>query len=518
MQGIEERRLVLQTLLDQQKTQEERNRFGQFTTPQLLAQDIARCAVALLPSDAPIRFLDPAIGTGSFYSALRMTVPAVRIIQSDGYEIDAHYADPARNLWIHTPLQVHRADFTRATPLVQSGYNLVISNPPYVRHHHLSSDEKTRLQKRVQEQLGVKIDGLSGLYCYFVMLAHQWMSSEAVAAWLLPSEFMDVNYGRILKWYLLNKVTLLHIHHFDPQDMQFEDALVSSSIVFFRNTLPPSDHVARFTYGSNLESPVLTKLVSVGELGQETKWTRFSKTVTRQSVDEPALGDYFHIKRGIATGANDFFVLSVQQIEEESLPWNCFRPILPSPRYLDTEEIFADTQGNPLLNKRLFLLDCNLPEEEIRTRYPTLWRYLQRGKPHVSERYLCKRRRPWYSQEKRLLTPFLCTYIGRGDTKRGNPFRFILNHSRATVTNVYLLLYPKPLLAEALATSPSLLTKVQAILRAIEPTTLTSEGRVYGGGLHKLEPKELANVRVNGLNELLQVYQAQQAVQQSLFK
>jgi hypothetical protein len=42
---------------------------------------------------------------------------------------------------------------------------------------------------------------------------------------LIPSEFMDVNYGAAVKRYLLNKVTLLHIHRFDPHDVQFGDAL-----------------------------------------------------------------------------------------------------------------------------------------------------------------------------------------------------------------------------------------------------------------------------------------------------
>ena len=42
---------------------------------------------------------------------------------------------------------------------------------------------------------------------------------------------MDVNYGASVKRYLLDKVTLLHIHRSDPKEVQFGDALVSSSVV-----------------------------------------------------------------------------------------------------------------------------------------------------------------------------------------------------------------------------------------------------------------------------------------------
>ena len=112
-------------------------------------------------------------------------------------------------------------------------------------------------------------------------------------------------------------------------------------------------------------------------------------------------------------------------------------------------------------------------------------------------------RSPWYSQEKRPASPFVCTYLGRGDTKSGRPFRFILNQSNATVTNVYLALYPKEPLATVLNKSPELARQVWEILNRICPQSMLAEGRVYGGGLHKLEPKELANVPVLELAELV---------------
>lgn len=61
------------------------------------------------------------------------------------------------------------------------------------------------------------------------------MSEDGIAGWLIPSEFMDVNYGKALKAYLLREVTLLHIHRFEPNNVQFDDALVSSAVVWFKN-------------------------------------------------------------------------------------------------------------------------------------------------------------------------------------------------------------------------------------------------------------------------------------------
>lgn len=55
----------------------------------------------------------------------------------------------------------------------------------------------------------------------------------------MPSEFMDVNYGASVKRYLLDKVTLLHIHRFDPKEVQFGDALVSSAVVWFSKRSRP---------------------------------------------------------------------------------------------------------------------------------------------------------------------------------------------------------------------------------------------------------------------------------------
>jgi hypothetical protein len=499
---LERKRLDIQERLDGEKTQADRNRLGQFATPTALAQSILRHAKTLLPRSATVSFLDPAIGTGSFFSALLKVFPSARVAEAMGFEIDERYATAAALLWKKTDLVVKHADFTRQA--AQRRFNLVVCNPPYVRHHHMENEEKLRLQTRTLDACGTRIGGLAGLYCHFLGLSHAWLAPDAVSIWLVPSEFMDVNYGQAVKRYLLERVTLLHIHRFDPADVQFADALVSSAVVCFRNSAPSADHEVRFTFGGKLGAPKLSKSISSKALAHEPKWTRFPAADVRSRGALPILADFFTVKRGLATGDNGYFILSAEEIEARGLPVECFTPILPSPRYVDVDEVHADRSGLPLLSRRLFLLDVVLPEDEIRRRYPSLAAYLAEGKARgLHERYLCSHRPLWYAQEERPPAPIVCTYLGRSDKKNGRPFRFILNRSRATVANVYLAMYPTPSLAKALAEDAGLVREIWTILNRITPDQLLGEGRVYGGGLHKLEPRELANVPVPEIAALL---------------
>lgn len=505
---FEAQRLALQEMLDEQLDTGARNRMGQFATPTGLAIDILRYAKRSLGKGEPVRFIDPAIGTGSFYSALLDVFSRTRICAAMGYEIDPHYGTPATKLWDKTGLDIRLEDFTHAeAPLSAERFNLLICNPPYVRHHHISGDEKRRLKKRTRNACGVEVSGLAGLYCYFLGLSHAWMAENGLAAWLIPSEFMDVNYGVSVKRYLLDKVTLLHIHRFDPNDVQFGDALVSSAVVWFRNKPPSMGRKVRFTFGGTLERPKVERLVSAETLRRDPKWTRYPLKEVHKTVAGPVLGDFFKIKRGLATGSNSYFILSEHEIECRGLPIAAFKPILPSPRYVPDDEIMCDRVGNPILEQRLFLLDPPWTKNEIRKRYPKLWSYLEEGKAEgVADRYICRHRSIWYTQERRPPAPFVCTYLGRSDKKNGRPFRFILNNSKATAANVYLMLYPRESVGRALSDSPELKRRVWQDLNRICPQAMLGEGRVYGGGLHKLEPRELGNVPAEALVELFPAF------------
>jgi hypothetical protein len=489
--SIEERRQQEQTRLDSLKTAVERNKWGQFATPPVLALSLARYAHALMGT-APIRFLDPAIGTGSFFSALSQAFGLQHIAAATGIELDPLFAQAAAALWEGQWLHVVQGDFTKQSHPAQP-FNLVLTNPPYVRHHHLPAAEKDRLKAQLARSLHLEISGLAGLYCYFLLLCHDWMEEQGLAIWLIPSEFMDVNYGVTLRRYLTEQVTLLHIHRFCPKDVQFTDALVSSAVVVFRKSKPPAGHTARFSFAGPIEHPRTEAQVPLETLRRSRKWTQFPATTTVSEADELTLGDIFAIKRGLATGSNSFFILTEEDVNHWQIPRQFMKPILPGPRHLTGDIVDVLPGGAPDVPKRVYLLDCSEPEERIKATWPRFYEYIQNGKARKThETYLTSRRAPWYSQEQRPPAPFLCTYMGRSRNGK-HPFRFIWNRSQATAHNVYLMLYPTGPLRAALKAHPELHVDVFEALQRITPSLL-SEGRVYGGGLHKVEPKELAQI------------------------
>lgn len=460
-------------------------------TPPELAQEMASHALNFL-QEKFVDFGDPAVGTGVFYSALLKSVKSKKIRSALGIDISQKQIEAAKWRWKSEDMELRLGDFLQMNEL--PARNLVLANPPYMRHQGIGFDYKMELRQRSSLEIGFRISAQAGQYVYFILLSHKWLSAGAISSWLIPSEFMQTGYGKALRFYFSKKVQLLHIHQFDAASPQFENAEVLPCVVVFRNVNPLPDQTAVFSVGGTLLKPVIQEIVKLESLNYESKWSIRSRPIIKRDSTFVRLGALFSVKRGIATGANKFFVMERKHAEELGLPSIALRPLLPKAMLLKSDVIKRKRDGYPNVEPQMCVLDCSLPELKIEEDYPRLFEYLMHGVSQgVRNGHLVGRRTPWYKQEQREPAPFLCTYMGKAHGEKP-AIRFILNRSDAIATNTYLLMYPNPALVILLRNAPEMELALFEALKSSSWGSIDEFTRSHAGGLSKIEPRELEEV------------------------
>lgn len=474
MTNLEARRQTLQKEYDEAHSQLERNIKGQFATPHGLALSITRDALSRV--DSAEAALEPSCGTGAFISCLRECSPDTMVT---GIEKDSVVYQIVTQLWNDDKTTLVNNDFFNTLDHARK-FDLLVTNPPYSRHHHLTSEEKCHYGAIVERLTGKHLSQLAGLHAYFILAATSLLREDGVASWLIPSELFSVNYGRTIREYITSSVRVERVHFFNNDDLQFDDALVSSCVLVLRKKQAKDSDNVEITLG-DFERPSKTATVTIGQLKKLNKWQHFFQMNHVES--DKTVGDYFKVKRGLSTGAESYYAKSRKEWHELGIEDEWLTPVLQAPRNMLENVVHSDETGWPLNSDRALLnIPLSVPECQLSE---AVMAYLRGCPDKIRNSYTATHRKRWFSIEQRDPAPIVCTYMSRSDEQ---PFRFIRNKSNAVVTTAYLCLYPLKELNE------EQLDMACELLNSIKPSVLISSGREYGGGLRKLEPKELLSV------------------------
>ncbi len=465
---------------------------GAFATPPELALDVARelANLADLQPDEMIDFGDPAAGNGVLFAAIREAVGADRVNSARVVEIDPITARSSSKRWARSGISVLEGDFLDAPP-EPGAWSMVLANPPYRRSQEISQDLSS-LRAAFASRLAISPSARSDLYVYFLLQADEWLRHGGVAAWIIPSEFQVTSYGAAVRKYLSANVEMLRMHTYSTDDPLFDKALTSTSVVLFRKSSPQPNQAVKITLGGTLETPKEVITVQHSRLTTASRWS-FAALRGTESANESGshvrLGDLFTLRRGIATGANSYFVLDDAQLAALDVHREWVRPLVPRTRDLENGRIESDEDGVPIPRSGKWLIDTTASLSDIRNLSPAFARYLDTVVAAVGDRHLVARRPSPFKQEDREVAPVLFVYMAkRGRTST----RFILNESKAIHLNNLIGMYPRPSVMSQFGT---LERAVQALSR-VQVSDLEAVGRSYGNGLLKLEPRELAQVQV----------------------
>jgi len=516
-------------------TQEERRRMGQFWTPDYIA-DFMVDWVIRTPQD---KVFEPGTGPATFL------IRAIRRLEELGQnKEEMHnnlfgvelafipYLMGTANLLSHLPKakgNIAYRDFllmgsqNDLYPKTSLGrylfpsrvflFDAIVFNPPYTRHHLLPSIYKNSLLPAFKRRFGVRVSRLSSLFVYFIFHALSFLEKEGRMAFITPTIVFESRTSDSLKDFLIKNADIKAIVSFADEINLFPGVDAAACITLLQKSLPKSAEVVLMEITKwpgkeqiikALDSTVegqqewgSVRKISTAELVSNKNWTTLIRS--GQLIESPKfvkLGELAHVVRGIATGANDFFTLTDEEVVKEGLERSLLKPVLTKTRYV--QGYVFDSEDFTRLGeegKKRWLLYCT--EREYDTAVcSNVSKYIRKGEEaHLNERSLVKTRKRWYEMEQRQIPPILYTYLSRTRS------RFILNKTGALALNTFLLVYPYPDISSDEISLKALL----AVLNSrTTKNNLRQVGRSYGGDTLKLEPRQLDETRVLDPRKLTQ--------------
>ncbi|MFQ5853126.1 MAG: class I SAM-dependent DNA methyltransferase [Candidatus Binatia bacterium] len=518
--------------------QDARRTLGQFWTPRAIAQLMTQWAVQS-PND---HVLDPASGSGVFLlvaldwlqhlgvkaTSQRVTgvelSPLVFLMGLVNVLLHHPNAQP-RLRWgdflmpkrePHAVLKEPAAAYAvgvRQMPLpgletvapttFSDQFDAIVCNPPYTRHHQLPEAYKSSWAAVMKQEYGIRLSRFSSLFAYFFVQATRMLAPTGRMAFITPAVVFEASYSRQIKAFIRQQLRLRAIVTFDETLSVFEGVDTAGCITLVEGPGTPAADtftLIRVRQWPGPE-PVLqaierrdavtadwgtSRKVDLAELEPRRKWTIIGLENGRFDDENfVPLSNIAHIMRGIATGANDFFVLSDSEVAEWGLKQANLRPVLTKTREVPGY-VFNQTDFDRLRReeKKRWLLYLTEP---VAAGTPEA-RYIQHGEARsLHERSLVKTRPFWYAMEQRNPAPIYFTYLSR---KRS---RFIYNQADVLALNVFLCIYPIP----AISQDETMLKALLAILNSlIAKDSLRHVGRTYGSDTIKVEPREMDRLPV----------------------
>ena len=424
----------------------------------------------------PVRIIEPGAGSGRFLLESGKRFPSAMLVAVE--------TDPLASLMVRANLsaaglasrsQVILRDFRSVRFESVNGCTLYVGNPPYVRHHLIEGSWKNWLKKQA-DVLNLKASTLAGLHVYFLLAIARWAEAGDHGAFITASEWLDVNYGQLVRELFLDRLGGQSVHVIEPDADPFPGTQATGAVTtFVVDEKPMAARFARITRLEDLNRLDSGRLIRRERLETEKRWSHF----TLKPPDVPSgyieLGELFRVHRGQVTGANRVWIAGEHS---HSLPDRVLYAAVT--RGSELIEI-----GSVLRDQRLLRRVIDLPED-----LSELSGGLRRAVEEflvaaeamgARNSYVARHRRAWWSVGLREPAPILATYMARRAPS------FVFNEAQARHINIAHGLYPREALEHAV---------ILALVRYLRDSVSIQGGRVYAGGLTKFEPREMERIPI----------------------
>ncbi len=380
--------------------------------------------------------------------------------------------------------EIRLADFRETTLEPIKGRTLFLGNPPYIRHHRIGTKWKTWLSATAS-RLRLPASQLCGLHLYFYLATAIMGRPGDQGAYITASEWLDVNYGELLRKLATRQLGLQRLTLIEPTAKPFPDAATTASIAIFAlGHRVTSVNFCRVRSTDALKSPGPSKSVPVERLEAEPRWTIFTRSCSKVPKGYIELGDLCRVHRGQVTGANDVWV--VRTDSRHKLPQSVlFATVTRARELFNAGRRLSDaSQLRRVVDLPVDLDDLAHDDRDLVENFLVFARAKGADRGYVAEN-----RKRWWAVGLRAPALILCTYMAR------RPPAFVENTAEARHINIAHGLYPRISLAPRVT---------KKLIEFLSTQVSTNLGRTYAGGLTKFEPGEIERIPVPDISILQQ--------------
>ena len=271
--------------------------------------------------------------------------------------------------------------------------DVVIANPPYIRQELIS--DKKLCRKHLERLDSGDINERSDIYVYFFTHATEFLKENGRIGFITSAKWLTVGYGKGLQKFFLDRFKIRAIISFSKR--VFEAPLVPTCVIILEkcvNINERNSNIVKFirvkesidledlikivenNYKSNfLQEEENYRLITKNQkdLREVEKWNRYLyapsiywRLLSHEKICR--LGDVAEIRRGITSGANDFFYLKKKEAESWGINKRFLRPVAKSIRQTSTIEFTKDNTNLLAIDVHDYVLEKlqDISEERIK--------------------------------------------------------------------------------------------------------------------------------------------------------
>lgn len=393
---------------------EHRKRFGQFFTHPAVASFMVEWVLGA----GGTSLYDPAFGLGAFLAP---------IVSNGRVNFTASEIDPTVLRFWADATGGDISFVTNEDYMLSWGrqHENIVCNPPYMRFQKFLNREA--VFNAFSQNLKLRLLGYTNIASAFLLKSLSELDSAGRMAYIMPLEFLNTGYGKLVKAKLLEGGHLVAIINLECERDIIPDAITSVGIILYDagkgySTVDFHTITAIDALDNVLESAPATR-IAWSDLDPNDKWlSYFTPTDYSINVSNMVTLDYYgHFSRGIATGANEFFTLRPSEVRLRGMgEAECIPCLTRSSQVRGA--IFSSADYDSLVQDDAPVLLFSAAG----THSPEAEQYIQFGEAKgYHKRFITRNRRPWYKTEIRAPAPLLIGVFARGG------YKIIRNHSSA---------------------------------------------------------------------------------------